>query len=418
MSLTLIHSARQLVTLRGPSGPRRGPDLSQLHIIEDGAVLIGDGAIREVGPTRRLENLAEARKAHDISAAGRVVMPGFVDCHTHLISGPARLGGPDPLPRGSVADARIALPSVPYIREAPARRMAADAGNVLRQCAAHGTTTIEAKSGLALNSGGEIKMLRTLARLSDGPVELVPTFFGAHVTPPEFEGRPGDYIGWLTAEVLPVVHRRGLARFVQGCADAGAFTAEQLRPHYAKAHELGCALKLHYGQFGAGDGLILAREFPFAGIDHAEYAPAECIARIAPAPVVTLTPAASFFLDTARAPARELIEAGVPVALASNYDRALTPSFNMQLVIFLAVHQLGLKPAEAVSAATINAAHALKMGARIGSLEPGKQADLTVLNVGDYRELAHEFGANLVEVTMKRGAVVSGGSGTEWSKVS
>jgi imidazolonepropionase len=413
MAFTLIHSARQVLTLRGPSGPRRGPDLNQLHVIEDGAVLIRDGLIREVGPTRRLENLAEARSATEISAAGRVVMPGFVDCHTHLLSGPARLGGD---PEKQRSDARLALVNIGNVREATSRRLTVEASSVLNKCAAYGTTTLEAKSGYALNLGGEIKILRTMTRLPPEPVEVVPTFFGAHVVPPEFEGRPCEFVQWLIGEALPTVQRRGLAKFVDGCADAGAFTAGQLRPYFERARELGFALKLHYGQFGPNDGGSLAGDFCFTSIDHVDHIAAECLARISPATLLALTPAASFFHHRAKAHARQLIETGVAVALASNYGRSITPTFNMQFVIFLAVHQLGMTPAEAVSAATINSAHALKLGHRIGSLEPGKQADLTVLNVGDYRELAHEFGINLVGLTMKNGVVVSDHTGAKCQK--
>jgi imidazolonepropionase len=413
MAFTLIHSARQVLTLRGPSGPRRGPDLNQLHIIEDGAVLIGDGVIREVGPTRRLENLAEARSATEISAAGRVVMPGFVDCHTHLLSGPPRLRGEAEARR---SDARLALANIGHVREATSRRLMTEATAVLEKCAAYGTTTIEAKSGCALNLGGEIKVLRTMLRLAPDPVEVVPTFFGAHVVPPEFEGRPCDFVHWLISEVLPAIHRRGLAKFVDGCADAGAFTAAQLRPYFECARQLGFALKLHCGQFAPTDGASLASDFCFTSIDHVEHIAPECLARISPATVVALTPAASFFHDRGRARARQLIEAGVPLALASNYGRSITPTYNMQFVIFLAVHQLGMTAAEAVSAATINSAHALKLGHRVGSLEPGKQADLTVLTVGDYRELAHEFGINLVGLTMKNGVVVSDPAGAKCQK--
>lgn len=377
-------------------------------------MLIEDGVIREVGPTRRLENLAEARNAREISAAGRVVMPGFVDCHTHLLSGPVRAAGPGV---GTTArDARMALANVAHVREATARRLAAEAMAALRQCAVCGTTTAEVKTGYALNAGGEIKLLRVLARLAADSIEIVPTFFGAHTAPPEFEGRPGEYIEWLTADLLPVVARRGLATFADGCADAGAFTAAQLRPYFEKARELGFALKLHCAQFGPSDCAALVSEFPFTSIDHLEHAPLELITRAAQASIAVLTPAASFYLGTRPVAARELVEAGAPIALATNYGRAVTPCSSMQHVVFLAAHQLRLTPAEAVSAATINAAHALKIGARTGSLEPGKQADLIILNAGDYRDLACEFGVNLVDVTMKKGAVVHDSSGGKWQK--
>jgi imidazolonepropionase len=417
MSFLLIHSARQLVTLRGGAGPRRGTEMNRLQIIEDGAVLIEDEVIREVGPTRRLENLAPARKARTISAAGRVVIPGFVDSHTHLVSGPSQLGHePGAAGPGVPRDARSVLPNVMTVRDTTSRRLLATASGVLRQCIAHGTTTIEAKSGYGLNAGGETKIARVLTKLGDMPIDVVPTFFAALVVPPEFEGRPEEYIRWVSEELLPAMHRRGLVRFVDGCCDAGAFTAEQLRPYYQAARTLRLPIKLHASQFAPTDAAQLLESFAFSSVDHFEHLDAEGINRVArAATIATVTPAPSFFLGSRKyAPARQLIAAGVPVALASNYSRVTSPTYNMQLVMFLACRELGMTPAEALVAATINGAYAVKLGNRVGSLEPGKQADLLILNVGDYREVAFEFGINLVGVTIKRGAVLFDGSGVKW----
>lgn len=409
MSFVFIHSARQLITVRGGATPRRGPELAQLYIVEDGAVLIEGDRIREVGPTRRVENLAEARKAREISAAGRVVMPGFVDSHTHLLSGPPRVGSFPP------RDARVALTNLAVVRETSGKRLISEASAVLKQALAHGTTTLEAKSGSALNASGESKILRVLTALGDSPVDVVPTFFGAHTVPPEFEGRPGEYIEWLSNDLMPTVSKRGLARFVDGCADAGGFAADELLPYFNRARELGFGLRLHDSQFAAGGGTTLVRDFAFTSVDHLEHAgPAAIAALPESGAVATITPASSFYLGVPRAPARDLIAAGVPIALASGFNRLTTPTYNMQFIVFLACHEFGLAPAEALAAATINGAHALRLGHRVGSLEPGKQADLLILNVGDYRELACEFGINLVGVTIKRGAVVFDGTGVKW----
>ena len=394
------------------SGPRRGPEMNQLQMIEDGAVLIEGDRIREVGPTRRLENLTAVRNAKEISAAGRVVMPAFVDSHTHVLAGPARIGSQA---AGAQPDARMGLVNLNAVRDSSGRRLTVEAHGVLKQCLAHGTTTIESKSGAALNLPGETKLLRVITSLGDTPLDVVPTFFGALTTPPEFDGDAARYIHWLVDELMPVVHKRGLARFVDGCADRGAFTASELRPYFRRARELGFELKLSALQFGSTDGLELTDEFEFASIDGLECADEKAADRIAASgAIATLTPASSFFLDLRRAPARDLIARGVPVAIASNFSRIATPTYNMQIVIFLACHDLGMTPAEAVTAATINGAHALKMGHRLGSLESGKQADLLILNVGDYRELAHEFGINLVGSTLKRGVVVYDKSGVRW----
>ena len=416
MAFVFIHGARQLISLHGAPGPRCGPAASQIQMISDGALLIENGIIREVGPTRRVENLAAARKALDISAAGRVVMPGFVDCHTHLISGPSRLGGEGGgVFKDGPADVRIVLENVPFVREAAAKRLLADASVVLRQCLRHGTTTLEAKSGYGLNLSAELKILRVLTALGDAPITVVPTLCAAPALPPEFEGRAGDYIYWACHELLPVVHRRGLARFVDAVCDRGAFSASELRPLLAMAHSFGMPLKLSVAGFAPSDGTALAREFPLTSADHLDHLDEAGIADLAEAgTIAVLAPASTFFLGRRYPPARALIERGVPVALASNYSCVTSPTCNMQMVIFLACHELHMKPAEAIVAATLNGAYALKLGHRTGSLEAGKQADLIILNVGDYRELAYEFGINLVDMTMKQGAVVGDGSGVKW----
>ncbi len=400
--------------MRGEPGPRRGAAMSRLNIIGDGALLIDDGVIKEVGPTRRIENLAAVRTAREICAAGRVVMPGFVDSHTHLISGPSLAGAGNEIctPR----DARMILGSVAAVRESTSRRLASEARAVLRDCLAHGTTTLEAKSGFGLNAGAELKILRVLTALGDAPMTVVPTLSAASATPAEFDGRPDDYMRWLTAEFLPVVHRRGLARFVDGSCDQGAFSAAQLHHLYRAASDLGLPLKMNLAQFAPADGASLASEFAFTSFDHLDHVDDSGIAEIARSgAVATLTPAAAFFLGHNHAPARKLIARGVPVALASDSSRVTSPTFNMQIILFLACHQLGMTPAEALSAATINGAHALRLGHRAGSLEAGKQADIAILKCGDYRELARNFGGNLVEMTIRHGEVVASRSGVKWN---
>lgn len=412
MSFVLIHGARQLLTLRGNAGPRRGPELNQLQIVGDGAVLIEDGIIREVGPTRRLENLKMARKAREISAAGRVVMPGFVDCHTHLISGPSLIAEDT----GNPADARIMLANVPYVREATSKRLMKRAVNTLRRCLSYGTTTVEARSGYGLNASSELKILRVLTALGDAPITVVPTFGAAHVVPPEFDGRPREYLEWLRTDLLPLVHKRGLARFVHATSDVGSFSAAELRPFLDSAAALSLPAALSLSRFGPADGARLLGEYAFASAAHLDYLDEEGIARMAESgTIAVLTPFSSFFLGGRRyAPARALIERGVAVALATGYSQVTGPSNNMQATIFLACRLNGMRPPEAITAATINSAHALKLARRCGSIEEGKQADLLILNIGDYRELAYEFGGNLVDVTIKNGDVVYDRSGVKW----
>jgi imidazolonepropionase len=409
-----------LITLRGAPGPRRGPALGQLQIIDDGAILVENGVIRDVGPTRRIENLAGVRQATELSAAGRVVMPGFVDSHTHLISGPSRLpddGLPEPVRTNT---ASLIMANVPLVREATSRRLSTEAAQVLRQCVEYGTTTIEAKSGYGLNAGTELKILRVLAALGDGPMTVVPTFAAASEVPAEFEGRRSDYISWLSHELLPAVHKRGLARFVDGFCNPASFSAAELRPLYAAAYELGLPLKMSMAQFGPAEVGDLAGEFPFTSFDHLDYVNGSSAAAIAASgSMAVLTPASSFFLETPRSTlARDLIARGIPVALGSNFSRVTCPTYSMQLVMFLACRQMGMTAGEAVCAATLNSAYALKLGHRIGSLEVGKQADFLVLKVDDYRELVYEFGINLVDMTIRDGTIMNGRSGAQWLQAS
>jgi imidazolonepropionase len=307
------------------------------------------------------------------------------------------------------------LDNVPFVREASAKRLATDAVRVLKQCLRHGTTTIEARSGYGLNLSTELKILRVLTLLGDAPITVVPTVCAAAVLPPEYTGKAPEYIDWASRELLPSVHKRGLARFIDVVCDRGAFSADELRPLLAASAVLEMPLKLSLAAYGPADGAVLLREFPFASADHLDYLDEPGITHMAETgTMAVLAPAFSFFLGRQFAPARALIDRGVPVALASNYSRVTSPTCNMQTAIFIACHELRIKPAEAITAATLNAAWALKLGHRIGSLEAGKQADLIILNVDDYRELGHEFGVNLVDMTMKQGVVVSDRTGVKW----
>ncbi|MGH9673658.1 MAG: amidohydrolase family protein, partial [Bryobacteraceae bacterium] len=216
----LVRGARQMVTLHGSSGPRRGAAMRDLAIIVDGALLIEDGLISQVGSSRRLENLREARSALEVNAAGKVVMPGFVDSHTHLIGGPPLV---DDYPVARRGYAGAVLENVRAVRRMTKQRMTAEARQVVRQCIRHGTTTLEAKSGYGLDEITERKMLRALASMDENPLPIVSTYLGAHVIPPEFAGRASDYADWICRHMLPQIRRRRLANFVDVVCDADAF---------------------------------------------------------------------------------------------------------------------------------------------------------------------------------------------------
>jgi imidazolonepropionase len=410
---TLVRGVSQLLTLRGDSGPRRGAALRDLGMISSGAVLIRNGVILAAGPQREIEKRPEARHAREIHAGNRVVMPGFVDSHTHLVFGRPRLT--DYEMRLAGADyAEIAaagggiLSSVQAVRGMSASRLEAQARQFLAAMARHGTTTLEAKSGYGLDKTAEWKTLRILAKLAGDPLDIVPTYLGAHVPPPEYPGRPDAYIDWMAAEMMPKIRRRRLARFADVYCDAGAFTLEQSRRYLEHARGLGFGLKIHAQQFAPTGAALLAVELEATSADHLEQAGAEDIRALAQShTIATLLPGAVFHLGLRTyAPARALIDGGGAVALATDFNPGTSPTYNMQMVLSLACTEMRMSPAEAIAAATINGAHALGCADRVGSLEAGKQADLLVLHVACYRELPYYFGANHVHLTMKRGMIL------------
>jgi imidazolonepropionase len=380
--VTLIRGARQLLTLRGPSGPRRGADLRNLGLIQDGAVLIVDGLIREVGPTRRLENLALAREAEEIDASGCVVMPGFVDSHTHVV-------------------ART-------VHEMSQRKIETLALRAVEEAVRHGTTTLEAKSG-------ELKILRIHSALQKRFVPVVSTFSCARPTP-GYEQRPDDYVGWICSRILPLVKRRRLAEFADICCGGNGFALDLVRPYLASARELGFALKIHTSADPPDSAIPLAVELGATSVDQVLDPSEQDIESLARSQTIaTLLPGSVFNQGCAGyAPARKLIDRGVAIALATNYDPETSPSQNMQMVIALACRSMNMTPAEAIAATTLNAAYALRRASSVGSLEIGKSADLLLLSVSDYRELPYHFGMNLVKLVMKRGAVLVERSEVTW----
>jgi len=410
---TLVRGARQLLTLRGDSGPRRGAALRELGVVPNGAVLIKDGVIVDAGHARRIEKLPSARRAREVDATGRVVMPGFVDSHTHLVFGRPRLVDYEMrLAGASYAEIAAAgggiLSSVEAVRGMSAAQLETQARASLAAMARHGTTTLEAKSGYALDEAGELKTLRLVARLNGDPLDIVPTYLGAHIPPPEYRGKPDAYIDWMAAEMMPLIRRRKLARFVDVYCDSGAFTLEQSQRHLTNAWRLGFELKIHAEQFLRTGAARLAVEMEASSADHLEHAGGDDILALAEShTVATLLPGSVFHLGLhTYAPARALIEAGAAVALATDFNPGTSPTYSMQMVLSLACTEMRMSPAEAIAAATINGAHALRLADRVGSLEPGKQGDLLVLNVSDYRELPYYFGTNNVHATMKRGVIL------------
>lgn len=408
--VTLVRGARQLLTLRGPEGPRRGADLRNPGLIQDGAVLIVDGLIREIGSSRRVENLALARGADEIDATGRVVMPGFVDSHTHIVGGPARI--PNSM---SATSGGELLALARAIQELSPRALELQALHVVEEAVRHGTTTLEAKSGFGLSEAGEIKILKVHQWLQKQPVPVISTFLCTKAAA-EFQQRPDFYLEWVCSHVLPLLKRRKLAEFADIRCEEGEFHQEQARRYLAAARDLGFGLKMHTGRRSNAGVIRLAVELGASSVDHAIDVSREDAALLAQSnTVATLLPGSSFYLGAEPyAPGRMLIDSGVAVALATNYNPETSPSQSMQTMLTLACQKMNMTPAEAITAATVNAAYALQRGASIGSLEAGKSADLIILGVPDYQEIPYHFGINLVDLVMKNGTVLVERAEVKW----
>ena len=412
----LITGASQLLTLRGGS-PRRRTSLSKLGIIENGAVLVREGLIVAADTRARVESRKDARRADKVDVGGRVILPGFVDSHTHLVHAASRAEEYELKIQG-VSYEEIAkrgggiLNSAKRLRAATSEALKRRALAALQEFAAYGTTTVEAKSGYGLDVASELKILQLHRELNQAqPLEIASTFLGAHVVPAEYRGTPAGaerYVELLTDQLLPEVADDGLAEFCDVFCDRGAFTRSQSRRILCAGKQHGLVPRLHAEQLSRTGAAQLAVEVEAASCDHLEHINSSDIRRLAESrTVATLLPGCDFHLGSQEyAPARKLIEAGAIVALATDYNPGTCPTVSMPMILSLACTQLRMTPAETIAAATINAAFALRRSERIGSLETGKQADLAVFAVEDYREIPYYFGMNRCWMTMKRGEII------------
>lgn len=411
---TLLVHAGQLLTLAGPARARAGADMGRLGVIEDGAVLWEDGIILKTGTTSQLAADRAAKGAKILDAKGKVVLPGFVDSHSHPVFAAPRLKDFALRIKGlgyqEIADQGGGiLSSVSKVRAATEEELRAGLLGWARRFLEHGTTTLEAKSGYGLNLESELKMLRVVRAAAEGtPLELVPTFLGAHAVPPEHDGRPGPFVDYLIREALPRVAEQGLAEFADVFCEEGYFPPAESEAYLLAAARSGLKLKVHADQLNRSGGSRLAAKLRAVTADHLDCAaPADMAALKKAGTVACLVPGSNFFLAKPYPPARALISAGVPVALATDFNPGTCPCWNMQAVVVLACTQMRMTVEEALTAATVNGAYAVGRGGRLGTLEPGRQADLTVMDVADYRELAYYFGANHCLTTIKKGAVAA-----------
>lgn len=413
----LITHASQLLTLAG--GPQRGADLGRLGIIPDGAVLIRGEVIERVGTSEELERAYPDELRLD--AGGRAVLPGFVDPHTHLIWAGDRAAEFEMRLAGATYMEIMAagggiLSTVRATRSAGLEELKAQSRRRMDAMLRHGTTTAEAKTGYGLDTPSELAQLQALLELdAEHPLDLVPTFLGAHAVAPEFDGDPEGYTRLLCEEMLPAARRwwdehapgRPLP-FVDVFCETGAFSLEQSRAILERARELGFPLKIHADEFDNLGGASLAAELGAASADHLVKTSPGDIRRLAASETVAVAlPCTPFGLAQPEyTPAAQILAAGGLLAVASDINPGTAWCESMQFVIALACRYLKLTPAQAIAAATINAAAAVGRADRVGSLEPGKQADLLILSEPDYRHLGYRFGTNLVAQVIKAGQVI------------
>ncbi len=413
----IVCHCRELVTTGNPSGrPKVKNDMDELDIIEDGALAVSGDRLVFVGET---SDLAKKTRLDDsttktIDATDRVVMPGFVDPHTHAVFGGSRVNEFVQKLRGAsymeiLEKGGGILKTVRETRRLSPEELASVSIGYLDNMLLHGTTTVEVKTGYGLDRESELKMLKAIRLLQQRhPLEIVPTFLGAHAIPPEHKDTPDDYVSTIV-QMLP--EAREYAEFCDVFCERGAFSFDQSRRILNAAREHGFRLKIHAGQFNDLGGAELAADLDGTTADHLEHISQAAMDKLAGKGVIgVLLPGVNFFLrEDCYAPAVEMLKRGMPLALATDFNPGSCPTENMQIIIALACNQMRLTPEQALNAATINAAHALDRGSEVGSLEVGKKADFIVLQVPNHQYLPYRFGINHVDMVVKGGEIVVDG---------
>jgi imidazolonepropionase len=397
-----IVGCSELVTLAGPARPRVGGELRELGIIRDGAMLVKDGRIAAAGPQKEIEKRAE----HVMDAGGRVVMPGFVDAHTHPVFAGNRADEFEMRAEGATYQEIAAAGG--GIRSTVRRTRAASEGELAQATARYGewflrngTTTIEAKSGYGLSVDDELKLLRVIRGIS--PLRAVPTFLGAHEVPDEFQGRKAEYLKMVISEMLPLA--ASLAKFCDVFCEPRVFPVDDARQVMEAAKSHGMGLRMHVDQLENGGGARLAAQVGAATADHLEFTDAGGVQALKDAGVQpVLLPGAVYALGSRKYPdARAMIAAGLGVVLATDFNPGSSPTPSMPMILSLAATQMKMTIAEGITASTINAAYSLGLGAETGSLEVGKSADFVIHDCQDHRELGYFFGVEPAREVYIRG---------------
>lgn len=408
----VIVNARELLTLKGRGeGPRQGPEMKDLGLIEDGAVAIKGDTIISVGTTPEVFSAVEIRKGETeiIDAKDQVVLPGLIDPHTHLLYGGSRPHELEERLKGTpymqiLKEGGGILNTVSATRKTSSEDLFRITRKRLLCFLQHGVTTLEIKSGYGLTPSEEIRSLEIIQRLGRGPLTVVPTFLGAHAIPLEFKDDPDRYVDLVVEEMLPQVAEKDLARFCDVFCEEGVFSVEQSRRILSQAKELGLLLKIHADEMTPCGGAELSAELSATSAEHLlKITPAGMEKMAQKKVMAVLLPGTAFYLEKAYAPAREMIEAGIPVAMSSDFNPGSSPIESPWIIMGLAVLKMGMTTEEAICAFTINAARALALDQSRGSLEVGKQADIIMLDMETYREIPYYFGASRVELVLKDG---------------
>ncbi len=413
MEEILVLNISQLLTFPGLDEPRRGRDLNSVGMIRDAAVLIKEGLVVAAGPREVVCRRTSPEKCRIVDAEARVVLPGFVDSHTHPVFAAPRILDFEQRLQGKTYSDIAALgggilSTVDLVRKSSEENLVASLRRWSRKFLESGTTTLEAKSGYGLDWENERKILRVLSQVNkEGPLEIVSTFLGAHAIPAETQDRREIYIRRLIDEMIPRVARENLARFSDVFCEAGYFSKEESREILEASKKAGLGLKIHAEQLSQSGGANLAVEFEALSADHLDYASEEDIRALARSKVIaSLVPGSNYFLSKPYPPARKLIDSGVAVALASDFNPGTCPCWDMRMILSIACAQMKMKIEEALSAAIVNGAFAAGLGETHGSLQAGKVADLVCHEAEDYREIPYYFGQSPVLWTMKKGEVV------------